>query len=146
MRKGLSLLYLFVFLFAAKCVLAADTTVVNGPDGRIQFKLFQLNKYLAYRVDFRRMPVLANSLIVYSLNDVSITGGVKIGKAPIKKINETYRLLGTHSIAHNQCNAAEIPISTNKTSYNLSIRVFNDGVAFRFIIPEALNESTIPDE
>ncbi len=145
MRKERRFLYLFALLFAPVYAMAADTTVVNSPDGRIQFKLFQLNHSLAYRIEFNRIAVLANSFLVFSLNDVEITEVAKIGTARINKINETYSWLGVHSLARNQCNSAEILINT-KNSYNLNIRVFNDGVAFRFVIPGAANEGRIPDE
>jgi alpha-glucosidase len=146
MQKERQFLLLFAVVFAPGYAMAADTTIINSSDGRIQFKLFELNHSLAYRVDFNRRPVLANSFFVFSLNDVSIAQAAKIGKATIHKINETYPWLGTHSLARNQCNNAEVPITTNKISYKLNIRVFNDGVAFRFVIPQSPNEMSIPDE
>jgi len=54
-----------------------------------------------------------------------------------------------HSEAANICNGARISLrhKPSKTDYTLEVRVYNDGSAFRFIVPEAGNtDIRVPDE
>jgi hypothetical protein len=58
-------------------------------------------------------------------------------------VNEKYPWRGVHAEAVNQCHGVKIPIThlASKTSYTLEARAFNDGVAFRHVIPGRENES-----
>ena len=52
-------------------------------------------------------------------------------------IDETYPWHGAHSVAVNRCNGVKVSLTHNlsQTPYVLEIRAFNDGVAYRHIIP-----------
>ncbi|RPI17267.1 MAG: glycoside hydrolase, partial [Acidobacteriales bacterium] len=64
------------------------------------------------------------------------------------QINETYPWHGVKSTAVNQCNGVRIPLEhdLSSTSYTLEVRVFNDGVAYRHVIPGAEGVPRVPDE
>jgi alpha-glucosidase len=71
---------------------------------------------------------------------------VQTGPVTTYRINETYPWLGVHAIVHNQCNGIKVPVNKGGVSYTIDIRVFNDGVAFRMVLPGKSNESRVPDE
>ena len=86
--------------------------------------------------------------VVHGVGDVEVAGGIvvdradladgaQIGAADSYKINETYPWYGPHSTATNNCNGAKVALTYPKTntSYTLEIRAYNDGVAFRHLVP-----------
>jgi alpha-glucosidase len=77
-----------------------------------------------------------------------LSSGVVLGKVERFDIDETYPWHGAHSTATNQCHGARIFLEhdLSQTSYTLEVRVFNDGVAFRHVIPGETNVVRIPDE
>jgi alpha-glucosidase len=147
MKKGLLLCCLPVFIFTTVPAIAADTIAVKSPNGQIRFKVFKQNNSLTYQVTYKNIPVINNSPLIFLLNDVPVTDKIKLSSVKEYKINETYPWYGAHAVAHNQCNGAQLYISNSKISYTLDIRVFDDGVGFRFIIPVSSSAGkSIPDE
>lgn len=129
-----------VLFFCSSHALAADTTLVQSPDGKVQFKLFQQRHQLAYSIGFDGQTVVEPSPLIMALDGFAVTKNAEVKKVERFKINETYEWRGVHSRAINQCNGAKI-IVMNKQEYSIEVRVFNNGAAFRIIIP---NSSSFP--
>jgi alpha-glucosidase len=125
---------------------AADTLVVKSPDARIAFKLFTAGNSLAYKIDYNRVAVIGVSPFIFLLDQQAITKAAKTGAVKTYTINEEYPWWGAHAVAHNKCNGAQVPVKAGKTAYTIDIRVFNDGAAFRFVIPGETGRTRIPDE
>lgn len=140
------LLFLSILFCIALQTLATDTITVYSPNKQIQFKLFRQQNQLRYKIVFRNIPVVATSPLILSLNNTTITNNIQIGKVNTYTINETFPWLGAHSQATNHCNGAQVNIRQNQQSYALVIRAFNDGVAFRFVVPGSANSTRTPDE
>jgi alpha-glucosidase len=83
-----------------------------------------------------------------SVDGVGITGTVKSGAVQRFSTNETFPWYGLHSEALNRCNGVIFSFKSlkSKMNYNLEIRVFNDAVAFRFIVPGKKGSVRYPDE
>ncbi|MCI0377735.1 MAG: glycoside hydrolase family 97 protein [Gemmataceae bacterium] len=119
-----------------------------SPDGAVQFQLLVRDKVqLSYRITFRNNPVIESSALGILLDGVDLTRGVETAKPETFKINEKYPWRGVHAEALNHCNGVKIPSthSASKLRYTLEVRAFNDGVAFRHIIP-ASDRPRVPDE
>ena len=71
------------------------------------------------------------------VDKVDLADGAQIGSAETYKVNETYPWFGAHTPAVNNCNGAKVALTHPKssTSYTLEIRAYNDGVAFRHLVP-----------
>jgi alpha-glucosidase len=136
--------FLFLFLCTTH-VLASDTTLVQSPDGAVHFKLFQQMHSLSFTITFNGKTILKPSPFLMTVDGISVTQNITITKTERYTINETYPWRGVHSKAINHCNGAKIFIN-NKQKGTLEVRVFNDGVAFRLIIPGKHNESRIAGE
>ena len=145
MKKTI-IFYNFLFLILCSIhVLASDTTLIQSPDGTVHFKLFQQANQLSYAITFNGETIIKPSPFLMTVEGISITENITIAKTERYKINETYQWRGVHSKATNHCNGATIFIN-NKQKWTLEVRVFNDGAAFRLIIPGKQNESRIPGE
>ncbi len=112
---------------------------VASPDGKVKFTLLPNAERLTYTVTMGDTTVIEPSPVVMRLDGFDLSAGVVFGAAETFQINETYPWHGVKSTAVNQCNGARIPLEhdLSSTAYTLEVRVFNDGVAFRHVIPGA---------
>jgi len=125
---------------------AADVTVAS-PDGHVRFVLSQNPQgHLVYTVTFNSKNIIDTSLVGIVVDKVDLADGAKIGAAETYKVNETYPWYGAHTPAVNNCNGARVAMTHPKssTSYTLEIRAYNDGVAFRHLVPGTGDR--VPDE
>ena len=126
---------------------AADVSVAS-PNGRIRFEVTLRDAGLSYRVAFGETSVIETSPVGIFLDRVELSRGVELGKAERYELNEKYPWRGVHAEAVNRCNGARIPVThkASRISYTLEARAYNDGVAFRHVIPGKDDDSRIPDE
>jgi alpha-glucosidase len=124
---------------------ALTETNVTSPDGSIQFHLTFKNG-IGYAVSLRNKAIIEPSRLSFSLNGTEVTADPTAGEAKTYRLNETYPWRGVHSVAVNNCNGAVIPLKAGAVSYNLEVRAFNDGVAYRFIAPGEAGQCRVPDE
>ena len=79
-----------------------------------------------------------------TINNILAGGKVIISKSSLYKSDETFAYRGVHSLAHNKCNGAKVAIISGNIPFVIEARVFNDGVAFRYIIEN--RDSSIIDK
>jgi alpha-glucosidase len=134
-------------LILAHELLAASDVRVLSPDKSIEARIFLREGRVAYEVALGRKPVIEPSPFVVSVDGVDLTQGVEFGKTKQSKINETYSWRGVHAKAVDKCNATAILVKhlRSGTAFTLEARAFDDGVAFRHIIPGG-EKARVPDE
>jgi alpha-glucosidase len=81
------------------------------------------------------------------LDKVDLSLGVELGQADRYQVKQKYPWRGVHAEAVNRCNGARIPVTHtgSKTTYTVEMRAFNDGVAFRHILP-GNEKPAVPDD
>src|SRR5262245_2066041 len=131
-----------VSTFARSSSPAANT--IASPNGRVQFHFSAEPDRLRYFMSLDGRKVIHSSILSASIDGVDITGGASLGKIERYRIQETYPTRGVHSKAINNCRGARISIQHPNGNYILEVRVFNDGIAFRFVIPGTGRR--VPDE
>ena len=89
-------------------------------------------------------PVIEPSRLTFTIDGVDLGRSATLGKPETYQLNEKYPWRGAHSEAVNKCNGAKIPIQHTNANYTIEVRAFNDGIAFRHIIPGTTNR--VPDE
>src|SRR5215212_7801645 len=141
----LRFIWIGIFFCSASFTHATDANI-KSPDGQILFNLFTNDQALFFNVAFMNIPVVANSPVIFSINDLTVTQNVKIKAIKNYQVNESYAIWGNHSMAINHYNGMLVSIESNQQFYQLDIRVFNDGAAFRLLIPGNANDKHIPDE
>jgi alpha-glucosidase len=128
---------LSVALFCLSLPAAADVTVAS-PDGKVRFVLSSnAQGHLQYTVTFNSKNIIDPSPLGIVVDGADLAAGAQIGKADTYTVDETYPWYGPHSTAVNKCNGARVALTYPKTgtSYMLDIRAYNDGVAFRHLVP-----------
>ena len=121
---------------------------VASPDGNVKLIILPNAERLTFTVTLGNTTVLDPSTIVMNLDGYDLSAGVVFGKVERYEVNETYPWHGVHSTAVNRCSGARISLRNDLSfiDYILDVRVFNDGAAFRHVIPGDEGASRVPDE
>lgn len=129
-------LFLTAFLFVLVSCQAAD--LLKSPDGTIAVQVF-VNREgaLGYSVTYKNKQVIEPSVLGITVNGIRLGDGVIIGTSKKTVVDETYATRGNHPKARNYYRLWEYPV-THKSSgkkFALQFRLYNDGVAYRYIVP-----------
>lgn len=130
---------LCIFIFCSIIASAQRKITALSPDGKLKFSVQVTPEALSYKVDYKKQSIITNSLLGFDFDSGELCSDLKVGKVQRSTIDETYKLvIGKVSIARNHCNEVIIPLQepVTKRRINLIVRVFNDGVAFRYQFPE----------
>src|SRR5437764_1006452 len=114
-----------------------ERTTIASPNGRIQFNFSPDPRRLRYFATLDNKKVIDWSMLAMSVDGTDISEEAIIGPIEHYQIRETNPARGAKSTAVNHCNGARFALQhlASKTHYLLEIRVFNNGAAFRFIVP-----------
>ncbi|WP_228462477.1 glycoside hydrolase family 97 protein [Mucilaginibacter ginsenosidivorans] len=131
---------ILLLVIIAPSAFAAKTVTITSPDKNIIFRLDAGPKGLIYRITYKGNILIDNSRLAISFkNGGEFGGNVKIGKPVFQKMEETYDLVvGRSSHVHSLSNNVVVPVIENggsKRELNVEIRIFNDGAAFRYVMP-----------
>ena len=127
--------------------LASDETRIVGPDGLLLFKLHVDDGRLKFSVVSQTNTIIEPSSMQFTVDGVDLAEGVEVGPPEPYQVNETYSWFGAHALATNHCNGARLALKHLKsdTVYTLEVRAFDDGVAFRYVVPGD-KRARVPDE
>ena len=119
-----------------------------SPDGNVALTILPNAERLTFTVTLGSTTIIDPSTIVMNLDGYDLSSGVVLGNVERYEINETYPWHGAHDTAVNHCKGARISLKNDLSfiNYVLEIRAFNDGVAFRHVMPGDNDASRTPDE
>nr|WP_236649664.1 glycoside hydrolase family 97 catalytic domain-containing protein [Rhodopirellula sp. SM50] len=109
-----------------------------SPNSKVQASLFRSDdEGLRYTVDFNGTRVIETSPLGITVDGVDLGSGVSLDPPEMSHIDETYATRGHHSQARNHCRVWNIPVTHQQSGrkYSIEFRVYDDGVAFRYIVP-----------
>jgi alpha-glucosidase len=133
----------------ASQVISRLPITIASPGGRIRFELdLRSQGRLAYRVTLKGRPVIERSPLGIVVDGVNLAKGAAIGTVDRTRGDERYPTRGVHAMAANRFNGATIEVShtSSGTHYTIEVRAFDDGVAFRYVVPGAATAQRTPDE
>jgi alpha-glucosidase len=92
---------------------------------------------LSYSVICKGSVVIEPSPLGITIDGVDLGKAVRAGTAKRGEILETFRVLGVHSVATNHCRTLALPLvhKSSGTEYQLELRAYEDGFAWRYRIP-----------
>lgn len=137
-KKTKTIITIILLVTGINAALAEKGIEITSPDKQVSVLVFVTSEgRLSYSVKSNNIHVLETSPLGMVVDRIDLGCGAKIVAKPVRsKIDETYAIYGNHSIAINRCNEAAIPIETTGKSFQLIVRVYNDGVAIRYTLPE----------
>lgn len=132
-------------IFVAVLILSVSLLSVCGCQSRSKNPSSQIsaNVYtnsdgqLVYHVKRSGTTIINESSLGISVDGVDLGNNVETGRVKVKKVNETYHTRGVHSIAVNNYSSAMLPVKhiPSGTRYFVETRTFEDGFAYRIIVP-----------
>lgn len=138
--KNLSKAFLAsIFLLSGINVTLAQKEIkISSPDKHLSVLVFVTAEgRLSYSIKSDKVQILEASPLGITVDSTDLGSGAKIGSKPVlREIDESYSLIGNHPIARNHAKEADIPVETAGRRFKLIVRVYDDGVAIRYTIPE----------
>jgi alpha-glucosidase len=125
----------------ALCAIAAPKTYVAlSPDGKLKVNVTE-GKNIAYTLTYDGTQLISPSPISMSLADGSIYGGtMKAKKALLKSVDESIK-----TVAYKKASVKDHynELTLQYATFDLKFRVYDDGMAYRFISKAAEPTSSI---
>jgi alpha-glucosidase len=132
------LLIIAVTYTSPVCAQKTGVIKLESPDAAITTSVFTDNAgRLVYKVQYNGKAVVEQSLLGINLDGVKLGEGIIIGRAIISNVNEIYATMGVHENAVNRYTEVIIPVTQllSQITYYLVIKAFDNGVAFRYVVP-----------
>jgi alpha-glucosidase len=135
---------LFICMVAAVAARAGKSIGLNSPDGHIRFSFVLTDSLPSYSVAFDGIKLIDRSPLSLTFEGSGEFGSGLMAQAPIFKNGEDqYDLVvGKTSKVHDFYREVEIPLQERagqRRRVNFIVRVFNDGLAFRYVFPGQAN-------
>lgn len=138
MNKITKAIAMIVVLFAGVNMAVAEKAVkISSPNKQLTVIVsIAAEGRLSYSIKSGRIQVLETSPLGITIDNIDLGKGATFTAKPkFSKIDETYSILGNHTTAHNYANEAAIPVVTSGKTFQLIVRVYDDGVGIRYTIP-----------
>ena len=121
---------------------------VRSPNGQVTFTFLPNAERLTFTVALGNTTVIEPSPIVLTLDGYDLSSGVVLNGVVRDEVHERYPWSGVRSTATSDSNRATLALTNDLTSiaYTLEVRAFDDGVAYRHVIPGDAAASRVPDE
>lgn len=137
-------------IFTVACLsLRAANLDLTSPDDTVHYRLGTDSEgHLLYSVTQHGQPRLVAARAGLIIDSADLGAGTGWGEARTRTLSEVFPWRGNKTMATNLCRASEISVWTRVgVEWTLEVRVFNDGVAFRYRVPgtgirRVLGEST----
>lgn len=147
------LLILIILIVLPRQLVAQEKIELKSPDRNIKFTFKLTKNSPRYQITFKGKTLIKDSELgfVFEGSDAFMKN-LKIEKTNLKKVDKTYDLVvGKSKKIRDLHNEVLIPMMEQtgaKRQINLAVKVFNDGVAFRYEFPKQENWSsyTLTDE
>ena len=138
MKKTRNVILATFFLFSAMGAVYAQKEVkIQSPDKQLSALVSVTPEgRLSYSIYSKNVQVLATSPLGLIVDSIDLGNKSKItSKAVYRSIDETYTTVGNHPVVRNRANEANIAVEASGKAYKLIVRVYNDGVAIRYTLP-----------
>lgn len=126
----------------------AAPITLGSPNHSVEFRVWtDAGGQLRYSADFHGRAAIEDSPLGITADGVNLADGVQMGPPELYRVHETYPWYGVHSTATDDCQGIRIPLThlQSHTAYTLEARAYDDGIAFRQIVPGG-DRARVPDE
>lgn len=131
---------LLLFLALAASARAATAPIeIASPSGLVRTTVSVDGGRLAYAVTLKGKPAILTSPLGIVVDGADLGQGAALSAPRRYALDERYPWRGVHAEAKNRCRGAEIPLrhAPTVTALRLDVRVFDDAVAYRLVVPGA---------
>jgi len=129
--------------WAAVLLSAAGSIRIASPSGETVLTLTS-GERLGFSATFHGQPLIGDSRLGLTLDGEDLGSKTQFARTDRYSVNETYPIYGVHSTAVNRGNGVKIAAVHGELKFTIEARAYNDGVAFRFLLPDAA-KARVPD-
>jgi len=121
---------------------------VASPDCRIELEVLPNAERLSFTVRMDGRTVVETSPVQMTVDGFDRGAGLIYGQVERYQIDESYPWHGAHAMAVNRCRGARLTLTCDlgMIPFVFELRAFDDGVAYRHVVPGAETQSRVPDE
>ena len=105
---------------------------LKSPSGNFKALLINEADHLKLRIEKEGEIVLQDSPIGIVINDKNLGYKCSLGDKSFYEINEQYKWFGDQSTRINKCNGLKVQVSSAKGIFELELRAYDTGIAFKF--------------
>jgi alpha-glucosidase len=138
--------YIFLIVATTLCCLQAGARksyTVSSPDGNIIYTASIVNNTFYYRVSYKRKAVIDNSPVTLLFKETDFASNIAVQKVQFTEGSEDYTLIvGKAKHVTDRYKQLVIHLQQLQSPFlqlNITIRVFNDGLAFQYQLPKWQN-------
>ncbi|MFQ9210759.1 MAG: glycoside hydrolase family 97 N-terminal domain-containing protein [Alistipes finegoldii] len=125
--------FAFMALLSAGC----GGTAQKSPSGNIRAEVFAGKEGLYYTVTHDGRTVIDTSALGITIDDTELFRDAALRPAGTRKIDETYSVTGRKAVSEGRCNEYLFDVTHRPSGYKyrLQTRLYDDGFAYRFVLP-----------
>lgn len=124
---------LLLLVLGSPVIAQVKAITVSSPDGSILFSFSIHGNHPEYSITKNGKKVINPSALGLMINEKQVGQANLFTIIGRKSINETYTSRGIHSTAINKYNALKFKLN-GPNPYEIEVKVFNDGAAFRYLV------------
>ena len=137
------ILLLCAFLLQATSSLLAEEFSVSSPDGHLKATVILADGKLSYIVSSNDITIVDESPLGLKLSTIDLTKDLKLVEAENGSVDDVYSLpVGKRSQYRDHCNTLSVLTEKGTWKLNVLFRLYDDGFAFRYVIPKSLGHSS----
>ncbi len=127
------ILLCFLFVSLAACKSPINNFDLNSPDGKIKVKVLCDNQNVSYSVHFNGEEIIGSSSLGLKTDSLTSLEIIDFSRSSADKVWES--VWGIQKIHHNTYNEIQLKLG-GVSAQTIILRAYNDGIAFRYKIPE----------
>lgn len=136
-------LFFIVTIFINLQAVLADTYTVSSPDNKLSYEV-TVGEKISFAVYHKGKAIIQNSEFGLQFMESRFLGtDMEVIKRHTQTINETWKpVTGQYAEVLNQANEISLTLKEKRfpgRKFNLILRAYNEGVAFKYHIPESFN-------
>jgi len=136
-------LLLCAFLLQTVSTLLAEEFSVSSPDGQLKATIILANGKLSYTVSRNDITIVDESPLGLKLSTIDLTKDLTLVETEEGSVDDTYTLpVGKRSQYRDHCNTLSVLAEKGTWKLNVLFRLYDDGFAFRYVIPKSLGHSS----
>lgn len=125
--------FFFLCFFLPSCDSLKDTMEIWSPDGKLCTSLSVVgnDRKLFYEVTYNGEVIINSSSLGIVKDSIDLGRFVKLGSPKQELKHDHFFMFGNHYEVDLEYMEMKLPISNNNETYELTVRVYNNGVAMR---------------
>jgi len=133
--------FLTVIFFITSCNSNNISTIIESPNKKVSLKFELISGLASYSITKENKVVISTSSLGLILkNNIDLTKNFKIKNLEKSSFNQSWNpLMGEYKTIENSYNSLKIELSQNDKLIYLEFKIFNDGIGFRYVLPEQKN-------